>query len=25
LEHGAKLEDIAQYLTPREIAKCRIQ
>ena len=25
LEYGAKLEDIAQYLTPREIAKCRIQ
>jgi len=23
LEHGAKLEDIAEYLTPREIAKCR--
>ena len=25
LEYGAKLEDIAQYLTPREIAKCRTQ
>jgi len=25
LEHGAKLEDIAEYLTPREIAKCRTQ
>jgi len=23
LEHGAKLEDIAEYLTPREIAQCR--
>ena len=23
LEHGAKLEDIAEYLTPREIARCR--
>ena len=23
LEHGAKLEDIAEYLTPREIALCR--
>ena len=25
LEHGAKLEDIAEYLTPREIAQCRTQ
>ena len=25
LEHGARLEDIAEYLTPREIAKCRTQ
>ena len=24
LKHGAKLEDIAEYLTPREIALCRI-
>ena len=23
IEHGAKLEDIAEYLTPREIALCR--
>ena len=23
LKHGAKLEDIAEYLTPREIAQCR--
>ena len=23
LEHGVKLEDIAEYLTPREIAKCK--
>ena len=23
LKHGAKLEDIAEYLTPREIALCR--
>jgi len=25
LKHGAKIEDIAEYLTPREIALCRIQ
>ena len=25
LEHGAKIQDIAEYLTPREIAQCRIQ
>jgi len=25
LKHGAKLEDIAEYLTPREIAQCRTQ
>jgi len=25
LKRGAKLEDIAEYLTPREIAKCRTQ
>ena len=24
LEHGAKLEDIAEYLTPREIAKIKL-
>ena len=23
LKHGAKLEDLAEYLTPREIALCR--
>ena len=25
LKHGAKLENIAEYLTPREIALCRTQ